>query len=189
MDINELYKIICSDKPSKLIKEKEELIFNMIPELKVCKGFEQNNIWHIYDVYEHILHVLDNVSPNVVMRLSALFHDIGKPVAYTVDENNVGHFYKHWEYSKEIFNSFAIKYNIDGEIIDKVSNLVYYHDKNIDKLSDSEIDEMVSIFGYEGIKNLYELKKADLLAQNSKFHYVLDKYKIQEEKLLNKAKK
>ena len=64
---------------------------------------EQKNIWHVYDVYEHILHVIDGVPNNITLRLAALFHDIGKPFVYKEDENGVGHFYGHWNKSKEIF--------------------------------------------------------------------------------------
>ena len=35
---------------------------------------------------------------------------------------------------------------------------------------------------------LYELKKADLLAQNNKYHYLLEDYKNQKEKILSKYK-
>ena len=76
--MEELFSILMQGKPSEHIKRNEDLIFDMIPELKVCKGFNQNNEWHIYDVYEHILHVVDNVDNDIVLRLTALFHDVGK---------------------------------------------------------------------------------------------------------------
>ena len=81
----ELFKILLSDKPSDRIKNNEKEIFEFIPELKDCKGFNQNNDWHVYDVYEHILHVVDYVEEDLILRLTALFHDIGKPLSYTED--------------------------------------------------------------------------------------------------------
>lgn len=45
----------------------------MIPELEKCKNFDQNNPYHIYDVYEHILHVVDGVPQNIYVRLAAFF--------------------------------------------------------------------------------------------------------------------
>ena len=74
MDVNKLYEILMDDKPSILIKENEDYFFSLIPELKVCKGFNQNNPWHIYDVYEHILHVVDETPKDLSLRLVALFH-------------------------------------------------------------------------------------------------------------------
>ena len=129
-----LINILMQDTPSEIIIENEEQIFKVIPELKYCKNFNQNNIWHIYDVYEHILHVIDGVPDNIVLRLTALFHDIGKPFVYKEDVNGVGHFYGHWDKSKEIFDDFANKYNIEKDMRYLISNLILYHDINIDKL-------------------------------------------------------
>lgn len=186
MDIQELIDILLQDKPSEIIKNNEGKIFKMIPELSMCKGFNQNNIWHIYDVYEHILHVVDGVSKNIELRLAALFHDLGKPFVYTEDENNIGHFYGHWDKSKEIFDTFTSKYNIKNK--DIISNLILYHDLNIAKISDEELNRLINIFNRDGIIMLYELKKSDLLAQNPEFHYVLEDLEKQKEKVLNKMK-
>ena len=188
MSIQELFDLLLTDKPSDNLKLQENELFDLIPELIKCKGFNHNNEWHIYDVYEHIMHVVDNVSPNIIMRLSALFHDIGKPFCYTEDENKVGHFYGHWEVSKKIFDLFASKYNIEKEIKDRVSTLIYYHDINLSKLNDEELKKMLDKLGYEGIEQLYEFKKADLLAQNEKYHYIINDYINQKEIVLLKMK-
>ena len=130
-----LKQILLQDKPSDYIRENSDKIFEMIPELKLCKGFNQNNIWHVYDVFEHILHVVDGVPKDLVLRMSALFHDVGKPFVYTEDENKVGHFYFHWNKSNDIFLSFASKYNLEDSFKNMVSNLILYHDINVDKLN------------------------------------------------------
>ena len=186
MSIDELYKILLSDKPSKQLIKRERELFELIPELEECKGFNQNSDWHIYDVYEHILHVIDYVPNNLSLRLAALFHDLGKPKTYKEDENGIGHFYGHWEISKEIFERFAEEYNINQQLATLVSNIIYYHDLNIDKRSEEEKDKIYDLFGKEGIILLYQFKKADLLAQNKKYHYILDDLDKQKEKILNK---
>ena len=96
MTFEELKEILVSLKPSEEIKKKEQEIFDFIPELEKSKGFNQNNPWHVYDVYEHILHVVDNVDDMFELRLAALFHDIGKPYVYKEDANGIGQFYNHW---------------------------------------------------------------------------------------------
>ena len=97
-NIEGLYNLLLSEEPSDNIKKHEKEVFDLIPKLKNCKSFDQNNDWHIYDVYEHILHVVDYVSPNLIMRLAALFHDIGKPLSYTEDKNGIRRFW--WSYKK-----------------------------------------------------------------------------------------
>lgn len=188
MDISFLISILLENEPSKFIRENEEKIFKILPELSMCKNFKQNNIWHIYDVYEHILHVLDVVPNNITLRMAALFHDIGKPFVYTKDETGVGHFYGHWNKSKEIFDNFGVKYNIDEKTRNIISNLILYHDLNIDKANNEEIDSLINIFDINGIIMLFQLKRSDLLAQNEQFHYLLSNYNNQEQRMLLKKK-
>ena len=176
MSIDELYYILLCENPSHKLRCNEEGLFSLIPELEECKGFNQNNEWHPYDVYEHTLRVVDNVPYLFALKIAALFHDIGKPLVYQEDEQGIGHFYGHWELSQEIFDIFAMRFNLNKDIRRFVSNLIYYHDINISKLNEQELNKLLKIFGMEGIELLYAFKKADLLAQNPKFHYKLDEY-------------
>lgn len=184
MNIEFLINILMEDMPSESIRKNEKEIFQMIPELSKCKDFEQKNIWHIYDVYEHILHVVDGVPNNLILRLAALFHDIGKPFVYTEDEYGVGHFYGHWNKSKEIFDIFIGKYNLDENLKNIVSNLILYHDLNIDKINEEGLDILINTFDKDGIIMLFQLKKSDLLAQNKQFSYLLNDFDRQKEKIL-----
>lgn len=179
-----LLNILLQDKPSEFIRNNDE-IFKIIPELSICKNFNQNNIWHIYDVFEHILHVVDGVPNNLTLRLAALFHDIGKPYVYKEDENKIGHFFGHWDKSNEIFLEFAEKYKLEENTKKLISNLILYHDLNIGKLNDIELNKLINIFGKDGIIMLFELKRSDLLAQNNEFHYLLNDYEKQKIKILS----
>ena len=174
MTVEKAFLILLDKKPSLSLKEHEKDIFCLIPQLEACKEFKQNNDWHIYDVYEHILHVIDNVPCDVELRIAALFHDIGKPLTY-VSKDGIGHFPKHWEVSNDIFLYFSTKNNMDKKITETISNLIYYHD--IDILKDDEcIFKLCDKLGYENTMKLLILKKADLLAQNPKYHDYLEVY-------------
>ena len=180
MTTKELEKILLEDKPSIQIKQREQELFELLPELKRCKGFNQQNEWHIYDVYEHILHVIDGVPSEISLRLAALFHDLGKPSTFTTDEKGIGHFYGHWQESLNIFNWYIQNNELDPELIKKVQIYIYYHDISLDKVN----DETLRKIGKENIGPLYTLKRADLLAQNPKFHYLLEDYGEQEQRAL-----
>ncbi len=174
MKKEDLYKILLEERPSINLLRNEESLFKLIPELKTCKGFNQNSVWHIYDVYNHILHVVDETDSSLDLRLAALFHDIGKPKTYTIDENGEGHFFGHWNESIEIFKDFAKKNNVEEALKEKVIKLIYYHDIRINKLSKDEIIKIRKELDDEEITKLYSLKKADLLAQNQKYHYMIE---------------
>lgn len=183
-----LINILKQDKPSEILRNNTEKLFELIPELSVCKNFDQKNIWHIYDVFEHILHVVDGVPNNLILRLAALFHDVGKPFVYKEDENGIGHFWEHWNKSNEIFCEFARKYELEENTQKLISDLILYHDLNIDKISEKELDNLIDILGENGIIMLFKLKRSDLLAQNEEFHYFLEIYNQQEIKILKRIK-
>ena len=154
-----------SDNPSMYFRNNKKEIYELIPEFKVCDGFDQCNEYHIYDVLEHTLCVLDNVGNDYVLRVAALFHDIGKPLCFKKDENGIGHFYNHWVESRRIFNKYVDLLNISKNEVELISNLIYYHDLNP---IDEHIDEFKKIFD-DKLHLLIKLKIADVEAQNSKF--------------------
>lgn len=181
-----LFEIILSDNPVEEIRVNEKFMFELIPELATCRNFDQHNEWHVYDVYEHILHVIENVPNDRVLRLTALFHDLGKPKTFTMDENGVGHFRGHWVESQKIFDEFAKRYNLDKKESKLISNLIFYHDANPLNFNEEDFITFIKSFTKEEIELLYIIKRADLLAQNSKYHYVLEEQKEQKINVLKK---
>ena len=184
MKYSELKDLLVSDHIYDCLKIHEEALFQLIPELKVCKGFDQKNSWHIYDVYEHILHVVAGVEPEITIRVATLFHDIGKPLAFTQDENGIGHFWGHWEHSRDIFNSYVDRLALTEEDASLIENLIYYHDINVGKMADEQISEMVEKIGRKHIKKLFAIKRADLLAQSEQYHGILADIQAQEQAVL-----
>ena len=80
---DEFVKIIMSKNPATgiVLLQKFNLLKNIIPELEEGINCEQSGE-HIYDVYNHLLHALQHSADKnwpQEIRLSALFHDIGKP--------------------------------------------------------------------------------------------------------------
>jgi len=184
MTYNKLLEMLLSYDVYDQLKQNEQVIFKLIPELKMCKGFEQNSKWHIFDVYEHTLHVVSGVDNNIYLRLSALFHDIGKPNSYTEDSNGVGHFYNHWNESIKIFKKYQESFYLSNEEIILITNLIFYHDINIDKMTDEEINNMIISIGILNLGLLFSLKRADLLAQSPDFHNLLSKINNQEKNII-----
>ena len=80
---DEFVKIIMTKNPSAgiVMLQKFGLLKNIIPELEEGIDCEQGGE-HIYDVWNHLLHALQHAADKnwpLEIRLSALFHDIGKP--------------------------------------------------------------------------------------------------------------
>lgn len=166
---NELLKILSYKDATRYIDEYRELFFIIIPRLKETYNFDQHNKYHIYDVFHHTLKVIDGVSNNKYLKLAALFHDIGKPEKFFTDEEGVGHFYGHWETSAKIFNQYCKEYKVDKKTKDIVTSLILNHDRQLPSKRSSMI-KFLQEFNPEYLNLLFELKKADILAQNPIYH-------------------
>src|SRR4029450_10398450 len=59
-----------------------------LPELAAMR-LEQDPIHHHKDVLAHTIAVVANTSPDRLLRLSALFHDVGKPKTRSFGPNGV----------------------------------------------------------------------------------------------------
>ena len=163
MNYSELVEILLSDKPSEKLRERKEELALLIPEFEKSFGFDQKSIWHPYDVFEHTLRVVDGVNSEncFCLRLAALFHDIGKP--YTKDPRGEGHFFGHWDRSKEIFIRHKDNFYLGFSEFGLVCDLIEFHDLDI---SEKNIDRFMKTFSEEEMDQLFILKKADILAQN-----------------------
>ena len=89
----------------------------------------------------------------------------------------------------EVTSKYAKEHNYDETFTKIVSNLIYYHDINLEKIDDDKMYMVYNTFKAGGLRLLYQLKKADLLAQNKRYHYILEDYSTQKEKILNKYQK
>jgi len=100
----ELTKILLSEKPSYAFinLEKSGILKHILPEIQKMAGFDQRNPHHDKDIFMHTLSVVDNTPKDKNLRLAALFHDIAKPVTFSVDNKGIGHFYGHGKIGTEI---------------------------------------------------------------------------------------
>lgn len=93
---DELSKILLSEQPDRGIKMLLScgLMKYVIPETLELDGLKQGH-HHIEDALGHTISVLKNVckydfgEDNLILRLSALLHDIGKPDACTKDDRGI----------------------------------------------------------------------------------------------------
>ena len=169
----EFIKILNSNKQNLLQILKESTVLNiLIPEFKDCYNFEQHNPAHIYDVFEHINMALNGLfikfpEADIKTRLAVVFHDIGKPETFFVDEKGIGHFYGHGECSERITKNILRRMKFDNKTIKDVCLLVKLHDYPIHKikLSARKLIQKVD-FDEELLKSLIQIKEADNYGQN-----------------------
>lgn len=127
-------------------------------------GFDQRNIHHCYDVWEHTLHALDAVPGDVVLRCAMLLHDVGKPACFTLDEKGVGHFYGHPAVSRDLADKMLRRLKCGTAFRETVVRLVEWHDKDIPR-TDKSIRRALRILGEADLRRLILVKRADNLGQ------------------------
>lgn len=161
----ELFALICSKNAASVMREYSDVMAEILPPLKDMFGFEQDNPHHIYDVWEHTLHVVENVPPTVEMRMAALLHDAGKPHCMTIDDNGIGHFYGHADISAEIAEDiFKNNLRTSKSISDRIITLVKNHDETF-ILTKKIMRRRLMKYGEETLRQLIDLSRGDVLGQ------------------------
>jgi poly(A) polymerase len=102
------------------------LLPHVLPELEAAVGVGQNE-YHEEDVYHHTLAVLARTPPDLVTRLAALYHDLGKPATRSVGEDGRVHFYDHEEAGAELAAARLRELKFPNEVADAVALLVRHH--------------------------------------------------------------
>ena len=162
----ELIKLLTSDSPQKIRDcYLTGLTKVFMPEYDTIVGVPQNNPHHCFDVEEHTLKVMENVPSEKVIRLAALFHDMGKPACHTVDEKGIDHFHGHQAVSEELSKKILKRLKCDNDTISKVSLLVFYHDVRTEA-ERRPVRRLINRIGAENIESLLMLQTADTLAQS-----------------------
>ena len=121
---DELRKMLVSERPRLAIELLDEggLLDVILPELVACKGIQQGG-YHTHDVYGHTLHTISKTPPDLVLRLAALLHDIGKPSTATPD----GAFTGHEEVGAALARSALERLRFSQKEVDPVVLLVQLH--------------------------------------------------------------
>jgi len=143
-------RVLLSKQPSKYLKimHNSGLLYVMIPELSACSGVDQNKKYHKYDVFDHCLSACDNAENDLVIRLAALFHDVGKPQTRSEIEKD-GEvkvtFYNHEVVGSKVVRKILRRLKFDKETVSNVSNLVYHHMYNYEqgKWSDAAVRRFI----------------------------------------------
>lgn len=186
----ELNEILLSREPSRGFRllNATGLLKYIMPELCICVGFDQRNPYHCKDVFDHTLDVVDNTEADLILRLAALFHDIGKPETFFIDERHIGRFFGHSIRGAEIAEKVMKRLKYDNKSIAQVMILVKEHMSRYKNLSDKALKRFINRVGRDNIDRLFKLQIADVEALASEDEMNIDdilKLKSEVERILN----
>ena len=144
-----------------------------IPEIKDMFGFQQNNPYHIYDVWNHAVHAVQayecdcepDLNPrDLITSLAVFFHDIGKPHCYQDGEDGIRHFKGHGRVSADMTDKIMKRLRFDNDTREKVVELVYYHDATFE-VGKKYVKRWLNKIGEEQFRRLLNVRRADIKAQ------------------------
>ena len=179
---DELSRLLLTDHPRAGI---EALVHSglasfVLPELSALTNERDEHGRH-KDIYEHSLTVLDQAielekarwgddSADLVMRLSALLHDIGKPKTKKIEGGQVT-FHHHDVVGAKLAKKRLTALRFDQDTVNRVSKLVELHLRffgySDQSWSDSAVRRYVRDGGQE-LEHLHILTRADVTTRNQK---------------------
>jgi len=168
---SELNRLLLARYVGRVLRQGHDVLSEVLPELEPMVGFDQHNYHHLYDIYEHTVRVVESVPPTPSLRWAALFHDVGKPETFTLDEHKVGHFYGHPKASEALAAKRMRELYAPGELQRSVAFLVRQHDVPFGD-EERQVRRRLSNWGEQRCRELLVLKKADCIGQGTHPDYL-----------------
>lgn len=162
----ELAKLLCGKGAGKMLREYADVFFAILPQLAPMHGFDQRTPYHAYDVWEHTVRAVENAPTTETLRLTLLLHDAGKPAAFTVDEQGVGHAHGHHRLSAEIAAEVLAYLRLDNATRDRILMLVEHHDWPL-STERTLLKRRLNRLGEEALYQLIEVQRADALGKGT----------------------
>lgn len=180
---DELSKLLLGSKPrlGLEILEGTKISDLILPELPALQ-LEIDEHHRHKDVYEHSLIVLEqaidleqthspNLQPDLVLRLAALLHDIGKPKTRRFESGGGVSFHHHEVVGAKLVRKRLTALRYSNEIIDDVSKLIElhlrFHGYGDGQWTDAAVRRYVRDAG-DQLTRLHKLTRADCTTRNQR---------------------
>jgi tRNA nucleotidyltransferase (CCA-adding enzyme) len=140
------------------------------PELAEGFGMEQNR-WHAFDVWRHVLECMDACSGDPVLRVAALLHDVGKPRTRAWSDKTADYtFYDHDRVGAELAESITARLRFSNDerarIVTLVRNHLFHYSS---EWTDAAVRRWIRRVSSERVEDLFVLNEADVRAKGRDF--------------------
>lgn len=125
---DELSRLLLGKHPGKALDLADEAGITdlFLPELGQLK-LEQDPVHKHKDVFHHTLAVVENVRPELELKLAALFHDVGKPKTRRIDETEGVSFHHHEVVGAKMARHRLRELRFPNHVVDAVTELIRLH--------------------------------------------------------------
>ncbi len=123
---SELCEILMGNHAAEVLLCYPDILGIFIPEVLPCVGFAQHSRHHDFTVWGHIARAVGAAPKSLPVRLAMLFHDIAKPVCFTMDAEG-GHFKGHPQASAKMADRILTRLKCPAKLRRQVCRLVEWH--------------------------------------------------------------
>lgn len=190
---DEILKILATDNPYEgiILLDKSGLLDQIVPELSKGRGISQARPGrhHTSDVFTHNIESLKHCpSPDPIVRLATLLHDVGKP--YVMGEDEEGHviFYNHEVKGAKIAYEICDRLRLSKKQKEKIVTLIRWHMFTVDEhITDSAVRRFIRRVSLENVADMMDLRIGDRLGGGTQVaeSWRLKKFKERVAKELN----
>ena len=173
---DELSKILLGSYAKKALCEMKKLgiLGFIIPEFKQMKTFKFGSFKEKNNLFSHIVDTVSLCQRDLITRLAALFHDLGKINTRVIDAKGNFFYYGHEKESALIVEEKLRHFKASNDIVFSVRNLILNHMILEKDLSIKELKKLIMGLGEKNMARLFDLILANTNSKND-----LDKEKGQ----------
>jgi len=173
---DELSKILLGSYAKKALCEMKKLgiLGFIIPEFKQMKTFKFGSFKEKKNLFSHIVDTVGLCQRDLITRLAALFHDLGKINTRVIDAKGNFFYYGHEKESALIAEEKLRHFKASNDIVFSVRNLILNHMILEKDLSIKELKKLIMGLGEKNMARLFDLILANTNSKND-----LDKEKGQ----------
>jgi tRNA nucleotidyltransferase (CCA-adding enzyme) len=173
--LGELSKLLLAPHPAKALRLARDtgVLVHLLPEFTAAIGFDQESRYHSLTVDEHTFQVVQaaaDANRSLVVRLAALFHDLGKPhVAWRGTDGRLHYYAKsgfssksHEQVSAELADVALARLRYPTELRRRVVRIVRSHMLDVGRADPLRARKLLARFGEPMLRELLDHKEADI---------------------------
>jgi tRNA nucleotidyltransferase/poly(A) polymerase len=176
--MGELSKLVLGAEPAKALRIARDtgVLVHVLPEFEPAVGFDQESRYHDMTVDEHTFAVVQataDAKRALPVRLAALFHDLGKPLAAWRGTDGRLHYYakrgyadrSHEQVGAELAGTALRRLRYPNALRDRVCRIVRHHMFQVGKGDELRARRFLAKHGDEVAFQLVDHKEADFLGK------------------------
>ncbi len=156
----EIDKIIMGRYAAPALFKCSSILAVVFPELQEEFLCHQHSVHHYYDVWEHTVRAVSVSAYDRMVRLTMLFHDVGKPATKCFDNLGRGHFPGHAKIGAKIAENTLQRLHYDRETVETVGFLIDNHSLDLG-MDEKIVRRRLAKMGEVNFRRLIQVQKAD----------------------------